>query len=221
MTAQKPRKRGRPIVITPELQDKLLTLITGGTTLREACRKLKIHHSTVARKEITEDVFATLVARARVAGAALCLDEAEDGLRKAKPADVMRARELASHLRWKASKLLPLYADRLDLQATVEEKRGPVDILEVGRRLAYVLHAADIASRVQRQLPAPADQPSAELHGVSTPAPRPTHTLTPSPAEDPAQTARVFENEVDRDIRQKDAAQPIAPARYRPRWQRS
>src|SRR5437870_2706855 len=77
------RKVGRPAVITLKIEERLLKLVTEGETVRQVCRILAISYNTVAKKEAKDDQFMVSLARARVAGAALCVDEAEDKLRKA------------------------------------------------------------------------------------------------------------------------------------------
>jgi hypothetical protein len=138
------RKRGRPPVLTPQVEEQLITLVIEGNTVSAACRKLRVGYSTVARKEVEGGNFGSLLARARVAGAAVTLDEAEDTLRKATSKNVMRARELAAHLRWKASKLMPLYGDdrRRAAESAQEEPDKKFAEMTDSERLDWLRRAA-------------------------------------------------------------------------------
>ena len=161
----KKRKPGRPPVITPRVEERLLKGVTDGATVREVCRRLGIHYNTVAKKEYEDREFMGRLARARLAGAALCVDEAEDKLRKATPRNIAMVRELAHHLRWKASKLLPQYSDRVSVGLGAPGQPGePRSAIETARMMLFVLHDARreqeaLHPRGPAALPAPAPEP--------------------------------------------------------------
>lgn len=139
-------RTGRPKVITPTVEAALLTMIMNGSTAAEACRKLHIAYSTMARKTIEDTTFALSLARAREAGAWRNADEAEDNLRNAKDGvEIMRARELAIHLRWKCSALLRPFNTRvgIELPPPSDAHSGdPRDPHDLARRIAFTLTQA-------------------------------------------------------------------------------
>lgn len=172
MAERKKKRRGRPKAITESVRKALLMAPMAGKTLRATCESLGVNHSTVLRKAVEDRVFADDLARARVAGAHSREEEAVDAIRNAKThEDIARARELAIHARWVASKLLPEYrpapAGTIAVQNNVSVASAEVgaldadrrSILEIGRRIAYTLQqAADMAPRpYQPRLPATID----------------------------------------------------------------
>jgi hypothetical protein len=157
-------KQGRPKAITPTVEAALLTMIMNGDTAAEACRKLHVSYSTVARKQIEDTTFAGSLARAREAGAWRNADEAEDKLRNAKDGvDIMRARELAIHLRWKCSALLRPFNPRLAIEGPPGDNAigDPRDRFDAIRRIAFALKIGgdEAARRTQLRLAAPSAAP--------------------------------------------------------------
>jgi Bacteriophage Sf6, terminase small subunit-like len=79
-----------------------------------------------------DDEFRQRLARAREAGVEANLEEVEELLRRANNKNISVVRELAHHLRWKASKLKPRnYGDRLSAEVSGPEgapfKLSPID----------------------------------------------------------------------------------------------
>jgi hypothetical protein len=122
-TTTKPKKkRGRPTVVTPEIEERVLAEVIRGAFVGQACAKVGIGYTTLVKREISDPDFGRLLARARVAGADLHVEQADAAIRKAKThEDIAKARELAIHRRWRASKLVPAYSDRIgvDMRADV------------------------------------------------------------------------------------------------------
>jgi hypothetical protein len=128
----KKRKPGRPTVLTDAVESKLLDLATDGQLVIDACRKLKISYRTVAKREREDPLFMQALARARVAGAAFRLERAEKKLDRATNSNIAVVREQVQHMRWIASKLIPSYKDRLEVQGklTVNDSDPPAKPLE-------------------------------------------------------------------------------------------
>lgn len=111
---------GRPTVYTEEQGERLLTLMSEGYSLTEACDAIGVPRSTVYRWAEKEP-FATLFARARGALAEFAFSEAyaipkrllamydEDktGTLKLDPARVQAARLATDTLKWYAERLAP------------------------------------------------------------------------------------------------------------------
>jgi hypothetical protein len=145
------KKMGRPKAITPEIEEKILTAVINGEFVGMACAKAGVGYSTLARKEIEDGPFGRLLARARVAGADLHVEEADRMIRESKThEDIGRARELAIHRRWRASKLVPAYSDRIGVEVTADTApvEKPVeqwtfeDLLDFARRQVFAMAAA-------------------------------------------------------------------------------
>lgn len=148
-------KRGRPTTLTPALEESLFKLVSEGKTYKEACRTLRINYATVTTRKYTDDSFYRRSARATLLGTEANIEMAETRLRNSTNKRISVDRELAHHYRWKASKLLSAYKDRVDVRLDAEvhlEANDPRDSwrhkplgqwtqderMEGGRRLAYV-----------------------------------------------------------------------------------
>ncbi len=234
------RKPGRPPVLTAEVEAALLDLVVAGTTPMKACERLKISYSTVGRREIDDALFEARMSKARRAGAAYCLDEAEEALRSAKDgSEIMRARELAIHLRWKASKLLPKYADgpasavQVNVGTPIDPARRDQNLLELARSTTWLLaEAGRVAeqSRVAALLPAPAepakDAPVAQQQPANAElASTPPDDEAAREAEAARQIAigeRLCALDVERALRNRAAAESFASQYRRPlrKWPR-
>jgi len=154
---------------TEEQTDDLIARIAVGERLAD----IAASHN-VTRWAVIQHLYGNphRSARARDAQAMACLlwDQlAEDVIRNAPadPIEIQRARELAQHYRWRASRLAPaLYGDRVEIKSQDEPAAIPVrDLLQA---------AAEIA----------------QLHGISLVPPRPAiecelRRLHPGPAAGP------------------------------------
>jgi hypothetical protein len=118
-----PKRNGRPRNITPELEAVLFRGIAEGLTVRQACEAAGISYSSVARTAASDAGFRDRLARAYLHGSVFSLDDAEDRLRRATPKNIQVAREVAHHARWRASRLLPAFSDRLKVETTQEPPR--------------------------------------------------------------------------------------------------
>jgi hypothetical protein len=141
------RKPGRPTTLTPKVEKAFLRLVTEGILPGEACRKVGISYSTLVRKEIDNEHFERVLARAYGAGARRRLELAEISIDKARTHEqIGRAREKAIHARWVASKWIPVYSDRVGILAGTgrSDDREDVSDLEIARRLAYQLRLGEL-----------------------------------------------------------------------------
>lgn len=215
---------------TPAMKARICREVGLGKSLRKVLKQKGMPSISRTMAVLQEDeAWQEQYARAKRAGIELHIDGMIDLADEATEDNAHAIRIRVDTRKWIASKLLPkVYGDKIAAEVTLPESLAPMDrdqrLLEVGRNLAYILTAASaVAARGSRLLPAPAEPASAEVRGAAE-APQPaTHSPTPdaaAEAEAEQRTARTFENEIDRDIRRRDAPQAIAPARYRPRWQR-
>jgi hypothetical protein len=106
-----------------KLSDHVLERLAAGESLRVICRDPGMPSERAVRIWVAEDRegFAARYRAAREVSAEHWDNEAERVLREAPPDrdEIARARELASHYRWRASKLAPReYGDRIDVNHT-------------------------------------------------------------------------------------------------------
>ena len=175
-TREKRKKVGRPSTVTPQNEELLLRLITEGNNVVVACDKAGITYSAVKRREETDAEFTQRLAQASFYGTQYALARAEDRLEKATPKNISVVREIALHWRWVASKLLPVYRDRVGvaLQAQIDvAQRKPTDMVAVAQRIAFIFAEA------QAQMPV--EEP--ETLRLPAPAARPLHEPDPGPMD--------------------------------------
>jgi hypothetical protein len=153
---QKKRQPGRPKVITPEVEVKLLRLISEGYTKTRACKKLGIGTTTVDEKDEGDRQFAASLARARVRGAWARNDFANDETRamyelakagKASHECIAAVRELLHQARWESSKLIPrTFGDRMgvDVGGAIHHSHDidAMSMMEKARAIAYAMSKA-------------------------------------------------------------------------------
>lgn len=167
-TPTKPRKkRGRPTALTPRVEARLLKLITEGANVVNACRAVKISYAVLVLRDQTDAGFTQRLARAALYGAQFALAKAENRLARATPKNICVAREVALHWRWVASKLLPVYSDRIVHGIERMDGNAPVNLIDAARRMAFLIRAgADEVTKIERQkatLLLPAPRPSVEI----------------------------------------------------------
>lgn len=116
----------------------ILRRIENGETLAAIAHTLGVDRSTLSRWLKADEQRSARAREARAAAAAAFDEQAEQELRASTNAfELSRARELAQHLRWRASKINPkAYGDRLDLstdarQPTVAEALRALNNMEV------------------------------------------------------------------------------------------
>ncbi len=165
-------KRGRPHAITPTIEKQLLKRIAAGDTLQEACRSVGIHPDTLAAKRLAEEGFFQASARAILLGAESNLSMVETRLKKSTNRRISVDRELAHHYRWKASKLLSAYRDRLSVHdETPKPLPDELTMLEYARRLAFVIRQGAQVVDAQRPPSATPARPPAALLPAPPPVP--------------------------------------------------
>ena len=111
-----------PSIYTPELGDAILLRVAGGESLRSICSTPGMpHEATVRTWGVRDPAFGERLRQSREASAAHWDEMAERVLIEADATkeEIARARELAQHYRWRASKYAPRdYGDRMDLTVT-------------------------------------------------------------------------------------------------------
>ena len=152
MTDQKPkRKPGRPSSLTPEREERLLKLVSSGKTIGEACRALRISRQAITDKRYVDDEFHKRSARATLLGTEANIEMCEERLRHSTNRRISVDRELAHHYRWKASKLLSAYKDRigvdLGIEANVHVEDALLSEIENAKRLIFTLRVGEEALR--------------------------------------------------------------------------
>ena len=140
------RGRGRPSSLTARSEAVLLALIGEGSTIGAACKRARTSYSAIVRRRSENADFRLRLTRAQVAGSLFMLDRVEEDLLRANPKTIAVVRERASHMRWKASKLLPaLFGDlgRLPSSEDLPGEDGQDEsVLDVARRIAFTLTLA-------------------------------------------------------------------------------
>ena len=103
------------MAINAQQQDKLLTLLKAGKSLRQACEAADIDPPKVLELAQTDDTFGQHYAHARRIGWTLHADDLEATAEDMSiPADHKRI--MVDTRKWMLSKMLPkIYGDRLDL----------------------------------------------------------------------------------------------------------
>lgn len=102
-----------------------------GLSYRSIARNLKMNVSVLTRWVAADAARSAQVREARIASAKAFADEARQLLEEAKdPFSLSRAKELAHHLRWEASRANPRdYGDKVQTELT-GEGGGPVQITD-------------------------------------------------------------------------------------------
>jgi hypothetical protein len=149
-----PKKKAAPKPLTPwqkwtarqDAIEDLCDRIQGGDSLTGIAASLGAHVANLTRWIAADPQRSARAREARIAAAGTFDEMALDELRSAAdPFELARAREVASHLRWKASKADPgRYGDKLDVTADIGIKALPDDQLmkranELAAKLGIVL----------------------------------------------------------------------------------
>lgn len=105
-----------------------------GLSYRAVAKKLKMNVSVLTRWVAADTARAAQVREARIASAKAFADEARQVIEDAKdPFALARAKELAHHLRWEASRANPRdYGDRVQNEHTGPEG-GPLQVTDPSR----------------------------------------------------------------------------------------
>jgi len=128
--------------------DDLCDRLCSGESQRSIAESLGIGIATLSRWIASEPERSARVREARIAAARTFDEMAEAELRTAAdPFQLAKARELASHYRWKASKSNPReYGDKLE----IDQKTTLTDLTEeqINARLARLINASGEAGAV-------------------------------------------------------------------------
>ena len=122
-TKSKPNKE-----VMAENIDEIIQMIVDGNTYKTICTKFGVP-STTLFAFLQRPEYSARARQAREQSADMIADLAESILRNAEGSkeELMRARELAQHYRWKAGKMNPkAYGDRLEV-----EGKGLTPIIKV------------------------------------------------------------------------------------------
>ncbi len=113
------RQRKGPISLAGLDEDAVLARIENGESIAAIASSLGADRSTLSRWLNADDHRSARAREARQAAAAAYDEQAEQELRAATDLfQLAKARELAQHLRWRASKINPkAYGDRLEVEA--------------------------------------------------------------------------------------------------------
>jgi hypothetical protein len=136
------RKMGRPTVYSEEVASTICHAMEAGKPIWAACDEAGIAFQTYFDWQRKNQEFSERTARARAKGADAYVDEAERILAAADNKSIQVARELAHHLRWKASKLAPRFSDRAQLELT-GANGGPIEVSDARAKLLAKLGIAD------------------------------------------------------------------------------
>lgn len=133
MTARKPAKTEpaptlwRAWHLRDEAIEELCDRVEGGESIAQIAESLGVPNSTVLRWIEADPQRSARATRAREKSARTWDEKAEQELRQAgDPFALSRAKELAQHYRWRASKIAPReYGDKLELGGEVGLKSLP------------------------------------------------------------------------------------------------
>jgi len=125
--------------------------IISGENMTSVARAAGVSNSALYRWLQADTRRANASREAREYSAEAFVDKAEQAiLGAASKLDLLKARELAFHYRWKASKIAPRdFGDRLQPAGDVTV-RDELEELEGARRLAFVLARASVALKQQK-----------------------------------------------------------------------
>lgn len=113
------RKAGRPpsaeAILDKVGLQKLCDEIADGKTLRQLCAELGVDRGSLRRWMSLTEERTKQITEARITAAEAFVDEADDGIKKARNAfQLAKAKERGYHLRWRASKADPRrFGDKL------------------------------------------------------------------------------------------------------------
>lgn len=140
--------------------DAICSLIAEGKSLTQIARKAKVSIGSL-RNWLAADIARSARAREVRAETAQFWDEkAEAEIRNAKSTlGMAKARELAHHFRWRASKIAPAeYGEKLDLTAKV----SPLDGMTTDEQRTLLAALEALANSAQPADDGTADAPAAE-----------------------------------------------------------
>lgn len=142
-------KMGRPPVMTPEMQDRVIDLLSQGKSNREACAELGIDVGTLYYNTGKDPDFFNRYDAAKKSAVDALVDQAgavaEDALRAENGTQVAAAKLLADHKWREASRRAPQrWGEKA--QVEVSGKVETADPAELAKRLAFLEAAGAAAS---------------------------------------------------------------------------
>lgn len=218
-------KKGRPRKLTPELETVLFREISEGKTIQDACKAVGVSFQSIAVRRAEDEYFREKLARAYLHGTVFSLDDAEHRLRHSNPKRIAIDREVAHHARWRASRLLPAFSDKLRVTPDVPPvlPGEKFDLLSVARSIGFILTSAEVQKEeqaVQALLPAPAPGSEAAEPAVPSPVSAEEEARRKAEAADDRwerEQARNISYEVEK---QTNSYPSAAQSRGPRRWQR-
>lgn len=114
--------------------DRICEMIIEGALLREVAKKIGIKgHASLLLWISNDPARAKAVEAARKLAAYSAEESALDSIRKARSKLALaKAREEASHQRWRASKMNPQFADKVDVKAELTGANGgPIEVARI------------------------------------------------------------------------------------------
>ena len=111
----------KKLELTLQIEQDIIKLLMNGTPLTQICDKPNSPSLSKIYSWIQENKdFASKIITARKIAAQTYLDKMITELENAQPKDIALTRERLIHFRWMASKLIPLYQDKQ--QVNVDQK---------------------------------------------------------------------------------------------------
>ena len=111
----------KKLELTLQIEQDIIKLLMNGTPLTQICDKPNSPSLSKVYSWIQENKdFASKIITARKIAAQTYLDRMITELENAQPKDIALTRERLIHFRWMASKLIPLYQDKQ--QVNVDQK---------------------------------------------------------------------------------------------------
>ena len=130
--SKSPSPAWNKFIAQPDAVDQLCAWIENGETLTAITDSLNVGRMTLAGWIAADSSRSARVNESRKAASASYVDQAQDEISKAAdPFELAKAKELAHHLRWKASKANPRqYGDKLELSGDSDR---PIAIQQIER----------------------------------------------------------------------------------------
>jgi hypothetical protein len=162
------RKPGRPSSVTPEIQDRILTLLCEGQSLRSICEAEDMpDRGTVMRLLHRDPAFQAAYAAARATGAEAMADEVIELGRAATSENAAAIRVRVDTVKWAAAKFAPKrWGDRVTTEVTGADG-APVRLQAIAVPMVpaqVAVAVRDLIGKAEADigLPAGDDKPDAE-----------------------------------------------------------
>ena len=104
-------------------EDEVISRIEGGRSISKVAVELGIRRSALSEWLDSNPGRSARAREARIVSAEASDDKAEAVITEAKdPMELAKAKELAHHYRWRASKISPTYGEKLDMTVEVNDR---------------------------------------------------------------------------------------------------